>query len=88
MFLNIFTEIKKAVVLSLLLIILTGLIYPGVVTGIAQLFFYEKANGSLILKDGKIIGSKWIGQSFTDVKYFWGRPSATTPKNPKVLFLT
>ena len=63
----------------LLLTALTGLIYPVVVTGIAQLIFPSQANGSLIMKDGKPAGSKLIGQPFDDPKYFWGRPSATSP---------
>jgi K+-transporting ATPase ATPase C chain len=67
------------IVMLLLLSVLTGLIYPAVVTGIAQLLFPDQANGSLILKDGHPIGSALIGQPFDDPKYFWGRPSATAP---------
>jgi K+-transporting ATPase ATPase C chain len=67
------------IVMLLLLSVLTGLIYPAVVTGIAQLLFPDQANGSLILKDGHPIGSALIGQPFDDPKYFWGRPSATSP---------
>jgi K+-transporting ATPase ATPase C chain len=63
----------------LLLTALTGLIYPVVVTGLAQLVFPRQANGSLITKDGKPIGSELIGQPFDDPKYFWSRPSATGP---------
>ncbi len=59
--------------------ILTGLVYPLVVTGVAQTVFKGKANGSLIVKDGKTVGSELIGQPFDDPKYFWGRPSATAP---------
>jgi K+-transporting ATPase ATPase C chain len=62
-----------------LLSVLTGLIYPAVMTGIAQLIFPHQANGSLIVKDGKPVGSALIGQPFDDPKYFWGRPSATGP---------
>ncbi|TAK73092.1 MAG: potassium-transporting ATPase subunit KdpC [Gammaproteobacteria bacterium] len=72
-------QIKTAFILLLLLTILTGIIYPLMVTGVAQLLFPWKANGSLIERDGKVIGSVLIGQSFTDPAYFWGRPSATIP---------
>ncbi len=56
--------------------ILTGIVYPLFVTGIAQVIFPEKANGSIIMKDGKILGSKLIGQKFDSIAYFWSRPSA------------
>lgn len=72
-------QIKIAFSMLLFFTLLTGLIYPGVVTGLAQLLFPWQANGSFIQQDGKAIGSQLIGQSFTDAKYFWGRPSATTP---------
>jgi len=72
-------HIKTACRLLLLLTLLTGLIYPLSITGLAKLFFPWQANGSLITKDGKIIGSKWIGQSFTSPAFFHGRPSSTTP---------
>jgi len=63
----------------LVMTVLTGLLYPAVITGISQAVFRDQANGSLIVKDGKAIGSALIGQPFDDAKYFWGRPSATTP---------
>jgi len=72
-------HIRPALVLLALFTVLTGVIYPLVVTGIAQLVFPRQANGSLIVKDGKPVGSSLIGQPFDDPKYFWSRPSATTP---------
>jgi K+-transporting ATPase ATPase C chain len=72
-------HVRPALVLLVLLSVLTGLIYPAVMTGIAQLVFPSQANGSLIVKDGKPVGSALIGQPFDDPKYFWGRPSATGP---------
>lgn len=72
--------LRPAIVLLLLLTAITGLAYPFAVTGIAQLVFPRQASGSLIMRDGKPVGSGLIGQSFTDPKYFWGRPSATTPQ--------
>lgn len=65
--------------LLVVLTVLTGIVYPLVVTGIAQLVFPHQANGSLIVRDGKVLGSQLIGQPFDDPKYFWGRPSATAP---------
>jgi K+-transporting ATPase ATPase C chain len=76
---EIFQQIKIALPLLILFSILTGLLYPAFITGIAQACFPWQANGSLIKKDGKRVGSLWIGQAFKDPKYFWGRPSATTP---------
>lgn len=72
--------LRQAIVLLLLLTAITGIAYPFAVTGVAQLVFPHQANGSLIARDGKPVGSALIGQSFTDPKYFWGRPSATTPQ--------
>jgi K+-transporting ATPase ATPase C chain len=72
-------EIRPAVVSFLLLTLLTGIAYPLLVTGISQVTMPAKANGSLIMKDGKPVGSSLIGQSFSDPKYFWSRPSATGP---------
>ncbi|MBF0117930.1 MAG: potassium-transporting ATPase subunit KdpC [Desulfobacterales bacterium] len=74
-----FTIIKTSFKLLLTFTILTGLIYPGIVTLFAQLFFPVQANGNIILKNGKYVGSSIIGQYFTEPKYFWGRPSATSP---------
>ncbi len=59
---------------------LTGVVYPLLVTGIAQVAFKDQANGSLVFKDNKVIGSRLIGQPFSDPKYFWSRPSATSPQ--------
>ncbi len=72
-------ELKPALLIFVVLTLITGAIYPALVTVIAQLAFKDEANGSLIQRDGKIVGSGLIGQPFSDPKYFWGRPSATTP---------
>src|SRR5580765_3765524 len=72
-------HIRPALVLLILFSVLTGLIYPAVVTGVAQLVFPRQANGSLIVRAGKVMGSSLIGQPFDDPRYFWGRPSATSP---------
>lgn len=72
-------EIRPAIVGFLVLTLVTGVIYPLVITGISQAVFPDRANGSLIVKDGKAVGSELIGQPFSDPKYFWGRPSATGP---------
>jgi K+-transporting ATPase ATPase C chain len=70
------TQTKIALKFLLIMTILTGIIYPLLMTGLAQLSFPSKANGSLIMKDGKIIGSELIGQKFDSTIYFWSRPSA------------
>src|SRR5262245_34189163 len=73
------SELRPALMSLVLFTILTGAIYPGVVTGIARLAFRHQAEGSLIMEQGKALGSELIGQPFDDPKYFWSRPSATTP---------
>ena len=70
-------QLKIATILFGLLTLLTGLLYPALITGIAQVIFPNQANGSLITQNGQVVGSTLIGQSFDDPKYFWGRLSAT-----------
>ena len=71
--------LRQSLLMLLLLTLVTGVIYPLAVTGISQIAFARTANGSVIERDGKPLGSELIGQSFTDLKYFWPRPSATSP---------
>ena len=73
------TILRPALVLFTALTLITGVAYPLVVTGAAQTLFPAQASGSLILRDGKPVGSALIGQNFTDAGHFWGRPSATSP---------
>jgi K+-transporting ATPase ATPase C chain len=72
-------HIRPALAALLIYTFLTGILYPLVITGIAQGFFPKQANGELILRDNRIVGSELIGQYFDDLQYFWSRPSATAP---------
>ncbi len=72
-------HVRAALVSLVVFTVVTGILYPLIVTGIAQAVFPYQANGSVIVKDGKPVGSALIGQSFDDPKYFWSRPSATSP---------
>jgi potassium-transporting ATPase KdpC subunit len=72
-----FAQFKPAIVCFILLSLVTGVVYPLAITGLAQVLFPAQANGSLIQQDGKAMGSRLIGQAFDDPKYFWGRLSAT-----------
>jgi K+-transporting ATPase ATPase C chain len=76
MFANMLAALRMLVVLS----VLTGVAYPLLVTGVAQLAFPWRANGSLLIENQKVVGSELIGQPFSDPKYFWSRPSATAPQ--------
>jgi len=81
-------SVRPAVSLLLLMTVICGLAYPLAITGIARMVFPFQAAGSLIHVDGKLIGSQLIGQSFTDPKVYWGRPSATTPQPYNALAAT
>jgi len=73
------TEIRPALALLLVLTVVTGIVYPLAITGVAHFVFPRQAHGSLIVRDGVVVGSSWIGQPFSDPRYFWGRLSATSP---------
>ena len=75
-----FSTIRTSLTMLILMTIVTGMVYPGIVTGFAQLFFPDQANGSLVREGEKVLGSELIGQSFDSPKYFWGRLSATAPQ--------
>jgi len=72
--------ILQSIRMLLVMTVITGVAYPLLVTGIAQVAFKDQANGSLIVQNQKIVGSRLIGQAFSDPKYFWSRPSATSPQ--------
>jgi len=76
-------ELRPALIMLLLFTVITGLIYPLAVTGFAQVLFPRQANGSLVVADGKVVGSSLIGQVFSEDRYFQGRPSATSAPDPK-----
>ena len=78
-------QLRPALVSFIALSAITGLAYPFVITGLSKIIFPRQAEGSLIRRDGQVIGSEWIGQAFTAPKDFWGRPSATVDANGKPL---
>ena len=73
-------EIRQALVIFALLTVVTGVLYPGLVTLVARFAFPDQADGSAVIQDGRIVGSELLGQPFSDPRYFWGRPSATGPQ--------
>jgi len=74
-----FSVVRQALLIFLALTVVTGVAYPLLMTGVAQVVFPHQANGSLIERDGNVVGSELIGQQFDDPRYFWSRPSATSP---------
>lgn len=76
---DMFSHLRPAIVLMIVMTVMTAGVYPALVTGIGQVLFPAQANGSLIEKDGEAVGSELIGQPFNDPKHFWSRPSATSP---------
>jgi K+-transporting ATPase ATPase C chain len=76
---SMFKQLRPALLVLILFTVITGVIYPAVITSIAQVIFPYQANGSILVKNGKEVGSALIGQSFDDPRYFWGRLSATSP---------
>ena len=77
-----FRELRASLFLLIVMTVITGFVYPGAVTGLAHVLFPRQAAGSLLEKDGNVVGSSLIGQQFTKTGYFWGRPSATTAPDP------
>jgi potassium-transporting ATPase KdpC subunit len=77
---NVLATLRPAITLLVLLTVLTGIVYPVVLTGLAQLLFAHAANGSIVVQDGAAVGSSLLGQSFSDPRHFWGRPSGTSPR--------
>ncbi len=72
-------QLRIAILIFIFLTVITGVLYPILITGISQAFIHHQANGSLIYRNGKAVGSSLIGQQFNDPEYLWGRPSATSP---------
>ena len=75
-----FKLLRPSLLMLLVMTVITGVLYPLAVTGVAHVMFPHQADGSLIVRDGHVVGSRLIGQSFDDPRYFWGRPSATSPQ--------